>query len=81
MIQVGGRLSRLVRIFYTAIVVAGVVVVYDWVLMLGQETELIWMQRWSLMTVLYLVMRYIGIPYSVINVLSHMPLVSLTDAG
>ncbi|KAG2341252.1 hypothetical protein BDR05DRAFT_464714 [Suillus weaverae] len=62
-------------------VAAGVVVVYDWVLTLGQEIELIWVskrlekqekamnsrqrQRWSLMTVLYLVIRYIGLPYSV----------------
>ncbi|KAG2069372.1 hypothetical protein BDR04DRAFT_1101665 [Suillus decipiens] len=44
-------------------VAAGVVVVYDWVLTFGQEIELIWRQRWSLMTVLYLVIRYIGVPY------------------
>jgi hypothetical protein len=55
--------------------------VYDWVLTLGQEIELIFRQRWSLMTVLYLVIRYIGLPYSVANVLQNMPLVSLTDAG
>ncbi|KAG2073078.1 hypothetical protein BDR04DRAFT_367627 [Suillus decipiens] len=46
-------------------VAAGVVVAYDWVLTLGQEIELIWRQRWSIMTVLYLAIRYIGIPYSV----------------
>ncbi|KIK42355.1 hypothetical protein CY34DRAFT_151880 [Suillus luteus UH-Slu-Lm8-n1] len=62
------------------IVTAGVVVVYNWVLTLGQEIELIWRQRWSLMTMLYLGIRYIGILYSVINVLSHMSFVSLTDA-
>ncbi|KAG2369331.1 hypothetical protein BDR07DRAFT_1604639 [Suillus spraguei] len=61
-------------------VAAGAVVVYDWVLTLGQEIELIWRQCWSLMTVLYLVMRYIGIPYSVIYSLEDMPMVSLTDA-
>ncbi|KAG1759220.1 hypothetical protein EDD22DRAFT_956127 [Suillus occidentalis] len=61
-------------------VAAAAVVVYDWVLTIGQEIELIWRQRWSLMTVLYLVTRYIGIPYSVVNVLVTMPLVSLTDA-
>ncbi|KAG1798077.1 uncharacterized protein HD556DRAFT_217022 [Suillus plorans] len=44
-------------------VAAGVVMVYDWVLTLGQEIELIWRQRWSLMTVLYLIIRYIGLPY------------------
>ncbi|KAG1789249.1 uncharacterized protein HD556DRAFT_1447100 [Suillus plorans] len=52
-------------------VAAGIVVVYDWVLTLGQEIELIWRQRWSLMTVMYLVTRYIGIPYCVANVLTH----------
>ncbi|KIK36117.1 hypothetical protein CY34DRAFT_811550, partial [Suillus luteus UH-Slu-Lm8-n1] len=53
-------------LFYSYWTVAtGVVVVYDWVLTIGQEIELIWRQRWSLMTVLYLVIRYIGIPYSV----------------
>ncbi|KAG2335307.1 hypothetical protein BDR05DRAFT_620318 [Suillus weaverae] len=46
-------------------VAAGLVVVYDWVLTIGQEIELIWRQRWSLMTVLYLIIRYIGLPYSV----------------
>ncbi|KAG2103779.1 uncharacterized protein F5147DRAFT_838482 [Suillus discolor] len=61
-------------------VAAGVVVVYDWVLTLGQEIELIWRQRWSLMTVLYLIIRYIGIPYSIVNILEAMPSVSLTDA-
>ncbi|KIK42800.1 hypothetical protein CY34DRAFT_752452 [Suillus luteus UH-Slu-Lm8-n1] len=61
-------------------VAAGVVVVYDWVLTIGQEIELIWRQRWSLMTVLYLVSRYIGIPFVVATVLETIPLVSLTDA-
>ncbi|KAG1784727.1 uncharacterized protein HD556DRAFT_1451473 [Suillus plorans] len=50
-------------------VAALVVVVYDWVLTLGQEIELIWRKRWSLMTVLYLIIRYIGIPFSVTNIL------------
>ncbi|KAG1734199.1 hypothetical protein EDD22DRAFT_973703 [Suillus occidentalis] len=70
------------HVFFTAIgyVAAGVVVVYDWALTLGQEIELIWRQRWSLMTVLYLVIRYIGIPYFVVNILVNMPVVSLTDA-
>ncbi|KAG2143287.1 hypothetical protein BD769DRAFT_1043081 [Suillus cothurnatus] len=62
-------------------VAAGVVVVYDWVLSLGQAIELIWKQRWSLMTVMYLIIRYIGIPYSVTSILTSMPLVSLTDIG
>ncbi|KAG1797250.1 hypothetical protein EV424DRAFT_503885 [Suillus variegatus] len=59
---------------------AVVVVVYDWVLTLGQEIQLIWRQRWSRMTVLYLIIRYIGIPFSVVNLLGAMPSVSLTDA-
>ncbi|KAG1789237.1 uncharacterized protein HD556DRAFT_1529529 [Suillus plorans] len=46
-------------------VAAGVVVVYDWALTLEKEIELIWRQRWSLMTVLYLIIRYIGILFSV----------------
>ncbi|KAJ8592186.1 hypothetical protein M405DRAFT_859994 [Rhizopogon salebrosus TDB-379] len=33
----------------------------------GQEFELIWRQRWSLMTVLYLIVRYAGIPFVVIQ--------------
>ncbi|KAG2104662.1 uncharacterized protein F5147DRAFT_261829 [Suillus discolor] len=61
-------------------VAALVVVVYDWVLTLGQEIELIWRRRWSLMTVLYLIIRYIGIPYSITNILENMASVSLTDA-
>ncbi|KAG1798975.1 uncharacterized protein HD556DRAFT_164785 [Suillus plorans] len=61
-------------------VAAGIVVVYDWVLTLGQEIELIWRQRWSLMTMLYLIIRYIGILYSVVNLLQTMRSVSLTDA-
>ncbi|KIK41495.1 hypothetical protein CY34DRAFT_806018 [Suillus luteus UH-Slu-Lm8-n1] len=46
---------------------AAAVVVYNWVLTIGQEIELIWRQPWSLMTVLYLVRVY-------------MPVVSLTVA-
>ncbi|KAG1729362.1 hypothetical protein EDD22DRAFT_409083 [Suillus occidentalis] len=68
-------------VFYSYWQVAfGVLVVYDWVLTIGQEIELIWRQRWSLMTVLYLVIRYVGIPFSVANVLEIIPFVSLTDA-
>ncbi|KIK39609.1 hypothetical protein CY34DRAFT_808061 [Suillus luteus UH-Slu-Lm8-n1] len=53
-------------------VAAGVMVVYDWALTFEQEIELIWRQRWSLMTVLYLVIRYIGIPYYVCNIMSYI---------
>ncbi|KAG2335702.1 hypothetical protein BDR05DRAFT_1006543 [Suillus weaverae] len=66
-------------VFSHWIVAAGAVVIYDWVLTLGQEIELIWRQRWSLMTVLYLIIRYIGPPYSVAYILLNMPSVSLTD--
>ncbi|KIK36109.1 hypothetical protein CY34DRAFT_539527 [Suillus luteus UH-Slu-Lm8-n1] len=62
------------------IIAASVVVVYDWILTLGQEIELIWRQRWSLMTLLYLIIRYIALPFSVISVLPNMPMVLLTDA-
>ncbi|KAG1787619.1 uncharacterized protein HD556DRAFT_1501557 [Suillus plorans] len=31
-----------------------VLVMYDWALTFGQEVELVWRQRWSLMTVLYI---------------------------
>ncbi|KAG1801029.1 uncharacterized protein HD556DRAFT_1439021 [Suillus plorans] len=61
--------SNIIFSYWT--VAAGVMVVYDWVLTLGQEIELIWRQRWSFMTVLYLVVRYIGIPYAVVSVLGN----------
>ncbi|KAG2341270.1 hypothetical protein BDR05DRAFT_965752 [Suillus weaverae] len=58
--------SSIVFSYWT--VAASAVVVYDWVLTLGQENtmNLAQRQRWSLMTVLYLVIQY-------------MPAVSLTD--
>ncbi|KAG2126649.1 hypothetical protein BD769DRAFT_784957 [Suillus cothurnatus] len=60
-------------------VAGSAVVLYDWVLTLGQEIELIWNQRWSLMTVLYLIIRYIGIPFSVVSSLPSITMISLTD--
>ncbi|KAG1842225.1 hypothetical protein F4604DRAFT_1938953 [Suillus subluteus] len=42
---------------------------YSLVLTFGQECELIWRQRRSLMTVLYIIVRCIGLLYSVSNVL------------
>ncbi|KAG2104659.1 uncharacterized protein F5147DRAFT_261652 [Suillus discolor] len=60
-------------------VAACVMVVYDWVLTLRQEIELIWRQCWSLMTVLYLIIRFIGIPFSFVFLLEYVPSVSLTD--
>ncbi|KAG1743167.1 uncharacterized protein EDB91DRAFT_230449 [Suillus paluster] len=35
-------------------------VIYDWALTFGQEVELVWKKRWSLMTVLCLSVRYSG---------------------
>ncbi|KAG2033499.1 hypothetical protein BDR03DRAFT_967377 [Suillus americanus] len=63
------------------VVASSVVVIHDWVLTLGREVELVWRQRWSLMTILYLSMRYTGIPYAIINMLSYVPSVSWTDVG
>ncbi|KAG1750041.1 uncharacterized protein EDB91DRAFT_1244634 [Suillus paluster] len=60
-------------------VVAAVGVIYDWALSSGQEIELIWRQRWSLMTALYLSVRYLGIIYAVIIVLLTVPTISGTD--
>lgn len=51
--------------------------IYDWVLTFGQEVELMWRQRWSSMTLLYLSVRYVGIPYYIINI---MMASSVTDA-
>lgn len=56
-------------------------VMYDWVLTFGQEVELVWRQHWSLMTVLYLSVRYLGISYAVINMLIWVPTISMTDTG
>ncbi|KAG2111888.1 hypothetical protein BD769DRAFT_1493480 [Suillus cothurnatus] len=52
---------------------------YDWALTLGQEIELIWRQRWSLMTFLYLTVRYAGIAY-VVRHTGSVPTISMTDA-
>ncbi|KAG1783654.1 hypothetical protein EV702DRAFT_1054862 [Suillus placidus] len=63
------------------IVAASVAVGYDWALTLTQEVELIWRQRWSLMTALYLCLRYVGLVYAVISILAQVPTISLTDTG
>jgi hypothetical protein len=62
-------------------VAAFVGLAYDWALMFGQEVELIWRRHWSLMTVLYLCVRYLGILYAVLAVLASVPTISLTDTG
>ncbi|KAG2348031.1 hypothetical protein BDR05DRAFT_987337 [Suillus weaverae] len=52
--------------FYSYFLVAScAAVIYDWVLAFGQEFELVWRKRWSLATLLYLGVRYLGIPYTV----------------
>ncbi|KAG2350649.1 hypothetical protein BDR05DRAFT_994023 [Suillus weaverae] len=61
------------------IVAASVAVGYDWALTLTQEVELIWRQRWSLITALYLCLRYVGLVYAVISILAQVPTIPLTD--
>jgi hypothetical protein len=56
-------------------------ILYDFVLTLGQEVELVWMQRWSLMSILYLSVRYLGIVYAIVQILETVPTISVTDAG
>ncbi|KAG2128629.1 uncharacterized protein EDB93DRAFT_168473 [Suillus bovinus] len=68
------------RISSYFVVAASVGVTYDWALTLGQEVELVWRQRWSLMTVLYLSVRYLGISFAVLNILINVPTIFLTDA-
>lgn len=53
--------------------------VYEWALTFGQEFELVWRQRRSLMNALYISVRYIGIIYSVNNMLLGLPGVLMTD--
>ncbi|KAG2098725.1 uncharacterized protein F5147DRAFT_839577 [Suillus discolor] len=63
-------------------VAAFVGVMYDWLfsaLTFGQEVELIWRQHWSLMTVLYLSVRYLGILYAAMSILDSVPTIWLTD--
>ncbi|KAG2355900.1 hypothetical protein BDR07DRAFT_1424908 [Suillus spraguei] len=55
------------------IIASFIVVTYDWVLIFGQEVELVWRQRWSLMTVLYLAVRYLGIFFAALNILGMSP--------
>ncbi|KAG2364394.1 hypothetical protein BDR07DRAFT_1482502 [Suillus spraguei] len=60
-------------------VAAFVGLTYDWALTFGQEVELIWRQRWSLMTVLYIGVRYLGIIYAALSVLYSLLTIPLTD--
>ncbi|KAG1775250.1 hypothetical protein EV702DRAFT_453601 [Suillus placidus] len=63
--------ASLIASYFAVVVCVGIM--YDWVLTFGQEVELIWRQRWSLMTFLYLGVRYVGIAYVVINILCMRP--------
>lgn len=67
------------RVSSYSVVASVTAVAYDWVLTSGQEFELLWRRRWSLMTVLYFCVRFIGILYSVLNIASSIPSLSLTD--
>ncbi|KAG2124231.1 hypothetical protein DEU56DRAFT_917104 [Suillus clintonianus] len=58
------------RFFSYFVVASFAVVVYDWALTFTQEFELIWRQRWSFMTILYVCVRYIGILYSLYRLLT-----------
>ncbi|KAG1766824.1 hypothetical protein EV702DRAFT_1271868 [Suillus placidus] len=55
--------ANIIFSYFAVVGCAGII--YDWVLTLGQEVELIWRQRWSLMTFLYLSVRYVGIAFVV----------------
>ncbi|KAG2348011.1 hypothetical protein BDR05DRAFT_600717 [Suillus weaverae] len=61
------------------IVASFAAVAYDWILTFGQEFELVWRQRWSLMSILYLAVRYAVMPYAITIMLISLPSVSLTD--
>ncbi|KIJ64963.1 hypothetical protein HYDPIDRAFT_28304 [Hydnomerulius pinastri MD-312] len=41
---------------------AATAIAYDYVLTLPEEIEHIWMRRWTLMTLLFFVVRYVGLP-------------------
>ncbi|KAG2340609.1 hypothetical protein BDR05DRAFT_534639 [Suillus weaverae] len=56
------------------VVASSVMMVYDWALISGQEFELVWSRRWSLITVLYLSLRCLGVLYcgtSILCMVSH----------
>ncbi|KAG1890098.1 hypothetical protein F4604DRAFT_646785 [Suillus subluteus] len=67
-------------IFSYLTVAASVGVIYEWALTFEQEIELFWRQRWSLMTVLYLSVRYVGIGYVVLKMLTNVMTISITDS-
>ncbi|KAG2149122.1 uncharacterized protein EDB93DRAFT_362038 [Suillus bovinus] len=62
-------------------VASAVGLIYDWALTFGQEVELIWKKRWSLMTAMYLSVRYVGLIYSIIRVLLFIPVTTAVSPG
>ncbi|KAG2051933.1 hypothetical protein BDR06DRAFT_562755 [Suillus hirtellus] len=68
--------NRSLSYYFVAVFVG---VTYDWALTFGQEVELIWRQRWSLMTILYLSVRYLGILSAAMNMLLSVPTILLSD--
>ncbi|KAG2133243.1 uncharacterized protein EDB93DRAFT_886387 [Suillus bovinus] len=70
--------ANIISSYFT--VAACAAVIYDWGVAFGQEVELVWRQRWSLMTAMYLLLRYVGIGYSVMNMLVSNPTISTTNA-
>ncbi|KAG2060417.1 hypothetical protein BDR06DRAFT_1017420 [Suillus hirtellus] len=61
------------------LVAACAAIMYDWGLTFGQEVELVWRQHWSLMTVLYLIVRYVAIGYAVLLIFVSVPTTSMSD--
>ncbi|KAG2141199.1 uncharacterized protein EDB93DRAFT_1105796 [Suillus bovinus] len=54
--------------------------IYDCVLGFGHEVELVWRQRWSLMTVLYLSVRYLGIICAIALLSVNIPTIPTTHS-
>ncbi|KAG2353223.1 hypothetical protein BDR07DRAFT_1383374 [Suillus spraguei] len=69
------------RVYSYFAVAAFVGLLYDWALTFRQEVELIWRQHWSLMTILYLSVRYLGILFASLIVLNGVLTILLTDTG
>ncbi|OAX33413.1 hypothetical protein K503DRAFT_775629, partial [Rhizopogon vinicolor AM-OR11-026] len=65
--------------YFVVAVICSSMIAYDWALSFGQEVDLFWRHRWSLVTFLYLSVRYIGILYSINSMLEYLPVVLLTD--
>lgn len=69
------------RVYSYFIAASSVVVAYDWVLTFGHEVELVWRQRWSFTTALFLSVRYIGVLYAAVFVFSILPSASVANTG